>query len=334
MNLVITKACNRKCPYCFAKSEVELGQSVAQQNISIENVKRFLSFLKKSHMGGLKLLGGEPTLHPKYTEIVDLGIKDDIHVTTFTNGLWPQKVIDYYKASKYERFSFVFNVNEQKLRSKDEYKRLSKSLKAVAPKSALGFNIFEEDFDLTFLCDIIDEFKLQPRVRIGMASPIVGCDNHSISTKALPNFAKRLVEQLRYLDSRNVIAVFDCGFTFCMFDEEDVKDIVYSTAHGLFSKCTFIGDVDYKLNVWPCFPLSNIPHVNLNDFKNYHELHNFYDEKLRGIRRIGSKDECLTCRFMKRNQCCGGCMARTMNDIIENNDPAMLEKMQMQLSQA
>ena len=73
-NILITNYCNRECSYCFAKDKVN-KQNVngvnRNRNLTLENVDLIINFLKQSNHSVFSILGGEPTLHPQFTQIVD-----------------------------------------------------------------------------------------------------------------------------------------------------------------------------------------------------------------------------------------------------------------------
>ena len=66
----------------------------------------------------MRLLGGEPTLHPEFMELVeDMRAASGLDVFVFTNGLWPdalhQREIRVHLAeTPSPRVNFLFNVNE------------------------------------------------------------------------------------------------------------------------------------------------------------------------------------------------------------------------------
>ena len=67
MNLMVNNYCNLHCPYRFAQEEMH---SKKVMNITIENYKIFLDFLKKNDMDSVRLIGGEPTLHPDLDKLI------------------------------------------------------------------------------------------------------------------------------------------------------------------------------------------------------------------------------------------------------------------------
>jgi hypothetical protein len=206
-------------------------------------------------------------------------------------------------------------------------------MRIAGAQGGCGFNIYREEFDLQFLPDLIDEAGLERTVRLGLASPILGADNSFLDAKCLKAIGSRLVEQLKSLEKRNVLGSFDCGFPLCMFSEESLGSLVLNS-RGFHSTCSYPIDVGPDLTAWPCFPLGEFENVRIQDFQNAAELRAHYTKRLAGFRRMGIFDECVACKFIEREQCCGGCVARTLRDWAEKGDPDVIRKLDALTSQS
>lgn len=81
--IYITEACNAKCPNCFNKN-ARKGNYMDVE--SFEKLCRFLS----GHGGTqIKIMGGEPTIHPDFSEIMHVAQSYFEVVSLFTNALSP-----------------------------------------------------------------------------------------------------------------------------------------------------------------------------------------------------------------------------------------------------
>ncbi len=331
MNLIITNTCNRACPYCFARSRVNLSDTQTgptTQHISLDNYEKYLRFLESSKISLLKLLGGEPTLHPEFLEIVSRAHQRGFETLVFTNGLWPRGIQDAIRSvpTAEWKLKFLFNVNEPNLQTTAQLAHAKESMRIAGLQGSCGFNIYREEFDLQFIPDLIDETGLDRGLRLGLASPIVGTVNSFLDGKSFKAIGVRLVEQLSKLEKRNVLGSFDCGFPLCMFAEESLGKLVLNS-RGFQSVCSYPIDVGTDLTAWPCFPLSDCENVRILNFQNEAELRAHYTSRLSGIRRMGIYEECLTCKFIERGQCCGGCVARTIKDWAAKGDADIIGKL-------
>lgn len=330
MNLIITDVCNRNCPYCFAQFKLKKGAKTVspahkERYISLENYRIYLDFLEKSNDVKLKLLGGEPTLHPRFRQMVDTGLERGFEITIFTNGLWNDEVSEYFAKGIHNNVNFVFNINEPTLQSDKENAQQAESLKIAGNHAKCGYNIYRKDFDLLFLAGLIEKYSLKKTIRLGLACPIANTPNAYIPDEDLKAAGTRLTEQLRRLETRDILGTFDCGFPLCMFSEAELGSIAL-TSNGFTSICSPIIDVGADLTAWPCFPLSGMLNVKLTDYDDKNQLVEFYKEKLLPFRQFGSREGCLGCKYMERMQCAGGCLAR---GIVEwaKNDASVFEKL-------
>ena len=53
-----------------------------------QTYQNIIAFLKESNVNYLSLLGGEPTLHPKFQNFLDLAHENNIKVSVKTNALF------------------------------------------------------------------------------------------------------------------------------------------------------------------------------------------------------------------------------------------------------
>lgn len=330
MNLIITNECNRACPYCFAREKVTLvddGKGAIQEHISLDEVATYLDFLECSNIKEFKILGGEPTVHPRFSDIVDAGLSHrfNFNVIVFTNGLWPDQVNEFFTEPRTSNVEFVVNVNEPHVQKLWENVAQEKSLHIAGNRARISYNIFQEDFDLLFAADLIEKHNLSRNIRIGLASPIANSGNDYAMQGSLKHIGSRLVEQFRKLEKRDILCGLDCGFPLCMFSKQDLGALTLCS-HGFSSQCDIIIDVGPDLTTWPCFPLSQLLNVKLTDYPDADALRSYYRHKLSTLRRLGSRDECLTCKYLRRNQCCGGCLSRTLINWQNTGDKNIIDK--------
>lgn len=74
----LTTRCNLKCTHCFLDGSVN--------DLSMESMENIISYAKANKCTCLSFTGGEPTLHPRFSEIVETMAKNDFTFTMITNG--------------------------------------------------------------------------------------------------------------------------------------------------------------------------------------------------------------------------------------------------------
>ena len=114
-NVLFTTYCNRNCVYCFAKGKVDLNKEKGDpsKNLSMQGLEQIIAFYKKSQLRRFVVLGGEPTLHPQFTALMDRVIAEPSFksIIVFTNGLLPPTVLDYFANKADNRLRIALNLN-------------------------------------------------------------------------------------------------------------------------------------------------------------------------------------------------------------------------------
>ena len=94
MNIAITNVCNQKCAYCF---EGNWKRQKPLQFISLDNFDRLLRWRDWStgRIPILSLYGGEPTLHPQLSDIVNMtrAYNPKISIRLYTNLVCENDII-------------------------------------------------------------------------------------------------------------------------------------------------------------------------------------------------------------------------------------------------
>jgi sulfatase maturation enzyme AslB (radical SAM superfamily) len=319
-NLLITTYCNRSCPYCFAQGKIsgsKAARAIAKTDISLENAAYVVDFLKRSDHRFYSLLGGEPTLHPQFREIVDYALAKDMTVRVFTNGLMSTEVRKHIFRNN---ISLILNINEPRDTPAVHWEKLQEIFENLGPNICPGFNIYREDFDLLFLFDLIDRYRFSRAVRLGITQPINQGSNVFLPAAKYRLIGKRLSAFSLEADRRNIRLNFDCGFVLCMFNKADLGKLIAANADLKFT-CGPTIDIDPDLNTWSCFPLSAIHNRNLKDFADLRGIVEYYAKVLGRYAQSGMYPKCRHCRFLQRKQCPGGCVSHKMRTTEAGCDP-------------
>jgi len=314
-NVLLTDFCNRGCAYCFARKKISTdtdGTDRIDGTISMENVDTAIKFLKRSGVGTFTALGGEPTLHPCFTEILDRAYAEDLNVRVFSNGLIPPEHLSYLERTDPRRTSIIININEPDEYRDEQWAQTIGTLESLGGKVSLGFNIYNKRFDSSFLVDLTIRHGLRRVLRIGLAQPIYGADNAYIPVKEYSDISGKIVALAKRCSEYDIALDFDCGFTLCMFSEQQLGELYFNGTPFVFT-CPTVIDIGTNLDVWHCFPLSTIMNTHLSRFENRNQIARFYFEKLHPYRRLGSMDRCASCKHLRRGFCSGGCLSHNLS---------------------
>jgi MoaA/NifB/PqqE/SkfB family radical SAM enzyme len=82
VDVYISSQCNRRCTYCFLPADF----FTSGQRMSVASFSGVVSWSKRHGVKEITLLGGEPSLHPSFAEMVRLASRGDMDVRVVTNG--------------------------------------------------------------------------------------------------------------------------------------------------------------------------------------------------------------------------------------------------------
>ena len=315
-NILLTEKCVRSCPYCFAKEYLKESK---ENLLGWEDLIYIADLLESSREMHLSLLGGEPTLHPDFIDFVCYLHQRKFHINVFTSGILSDRNLN--AAKKYllkipvESLSFVCNYNHPKTSKVSETKQIEKFFQSFSKYISLSFNLYQKDFDFTFLVDAINKYDLKRYIRLGLAQPIPGQKNECLSLKEIRGIAETLRNQLNILEENEIGIGFDCGMPMCIFSNEDIGRLFKLNKGRVVFNCGPAIDVGPDMQVWACFPLSNYEKKSLYDFDNVEDMKKYFTNQHNDIRkeRCGIFEECQNCHYLKEDLCKGGCLAHLID---------------------
>jgi MoaA/NifB/PqqE/SkfB family radical SAM enzyme len=82
VDVYITTHCNRSCTYCFLPADF----FASGRRMSLDSFSGVVDWSQRHGIGEITLLGGEPSLHPSFAEMVSLASDRDLDVRVVTNG--------------------------------------------------------------------------------------------------------------------------------------------------------------------------------------------------------------------------------------------------------
>jgi Radical SAM superfamily len=319
-NLAISSVCNQKCAYCFTvdhfqdrrEAEDGTGPRVEERFLPVDAFQERLEFLKRSGIGEVRLLGGEPTLHPQFGELVECARAAGMRVVVFTNGLMPAQALGCLEALNPEQCTVMVNVAEPDAASDDGfYRRRRDTMRRLGERALPGFNIYRPDFGVDFLLDLIAQTGCKRMIRLGLAQPCLSGDNQYIHPNQYRAIAVKIVSFARVAAERGVTLDFDCGFVRCMFSDDDLN-VLRAAGTNAAWRCNPILDMDIQGYVIHCYPLSRLARLPLASECDAASFRGAFERRSRMYRQAGVFRECSECPLKARGECPGGCLAMTI----------------------
>jgi radical SAM protein with 4Fe4S-binding SPASM domain len=311
--ITLTYKCNLGCYYCSARRLEKKFPSY----ISIKNFKRLLKWLKNQKIKHIMLWGGEPTTHPKISEILDICKIEGMKVCIFTNNFFDDSLM------KKLTNDYIFNVKidySLSFLKHPNYEQYNKNLENLHKKNIL-FDFFcrlpeEGNYD-----DLIKKLKKYKTYAEGSII-IPGFSGTEISIKKLRKFSRNIIEILRLMRKNNVNFIIKRPVPRCIFSKEEWKYL--KKYHKVRSRCypgaynpynyqlmgySSLIVINPDLSIFPCTG-TFLKGPNILSFKSIKELDKFlkesFWEKWRWSMFLMKK--CKDCNYFINRQCQGGCL--------------------------
>jgi len=288
-NILLTNFCNQKCPYCFAENEFKKKKT----EMSFDNFKLVLDFLKKSSDKNVRLMGGEPTLHSGFKEIIDFALAGGFSVQVFTNGLFSSDILNFL-SEKAGKIKYSFNLNSPRDYSKSQWKLILNNLETLSRYNncLIGKVIWRKNFNIDYLLRLTSKYPIKT-VMLRIANPIIGEKNRFPAQKDYPALAKNIIREIKKTDKDKVKIGFGCGLYQKMFNKRQ-QDILKKHNIDLKWGCQANSgrfDIRTDLSVFRCFPLSDWQKKNLLDFKNIKEVEEYFSRLMKDRQLLNSKND-------------------------------------------
>lgn len=315
-NIVVSNACNMKCSYCFASQHLQEDASNAENRfISLHDFEKRLDFLNRSNIDQIRLIGGEPTLHPHFIDLIQLARKERKHIVIFSHGIIAERILDCLTEIPVPDLTVLVNMNASKYpKGPDESEQAQRinTLKRLGQRALPGFNIQTTNFNLNFLLPIIRDTGCRKSIRLGLAHPTLSRKNQFLHPKQYPSVGNKIANFATIAGKDGVNLEFDCGFVRCMFSDDDIQRLNDANA-DLGWRCNPILDIEINGRVAYCFPLANEMWLHLSEWSVAAEMRSELTKMSSPFRSAGIYRECSACIFKEREQCYGGCLSATMH---------------------
>jgi len=330
-NIMVTEACNLRCPYCFAEEFV----NHKPVEMTLDDFRVALDFVLSDPIERqVGLIGGEPLLYSHITEALHIALDDPRTepVMIYTNAVdlhrLPADILEHRKFRMLVNCNSPYDIGEKAfekmrlnlLRFQDEHRG--------GGRFRLSVNIYKPDFDYSYVIDLAQEIGFDV-IRLSISVPQGG----DLKGKTpLEYFSDMKLVSMRFVCDMlrcGVMTGFDCNFLpGCALTEEEYesvrgpKQVLYQALERQYSQtfweraiiceihnCTPVIDVLPDLQAIRCFGLSEYTKRNIRDFRNIAELRRHYIETVdRPAHAISSSEECKGCYERERGACSGGCL--------------------------
>lgn len=317
-NIVVSSDCGMECCYCFARDELQAEQLEQVERtprfISIDHFEERLDFLDRSNIDEIRLIGGEPTLHPLFPELIRRARQRDKHIVVFSHGLLSESALDCLASLPPDECTVLVNTSATRVRggpTDEENAARRETLSRLGPRALPGFTIVGVDFRLDHLLPLILETGCRKCLRLGLSQPSPSGLNSHLSPKLYPAVGRQIAAFSLEASKARVKVSFDCGFVRCMFSDAELAALRAAGA-DLDWRCNPVLDIDLTGQAIYCFPLAHRFRASIDGAADAGSLRAALIERARPYRLAGVYRECSSCSARRDGGCSGGCLAVTV----------------------
>lgn len=304
-NLVLTTQCNRTCAYCFT------GARKPARVMRLRDAETALDLVAASGLEQVRLLGGEPTLHPEFAQVVGAALGRGLRVLVFSNGLMPPAALAALLEAPEGRCQVMLNVNLEPGQPEEEAARVAVVAGALGERAFVGVNIPSPGLPLAKAAQFAVEHGLSRVLRVGLAQPRLDRQNRFLHPRHYRRVGEELETLLDEIEPQGFGLGLDCGFVPCMFRPEFLQR-VGSALSDLGRRCSPIPDVLPDLTAVHCFPLGELDQLPLSGLGTVQEARELLRQRLAGWAPTGALRECEGCDLRRSGDCLGGCRAAAL----------------------
>ena len=318
MNILVNTYCNLHCSYCFA---TDVMNSSTKKNMSENDFRYVLDFLRKNGVGTVRLIGGEPTIFPNLERFIDIIISyncfSDIFI--FSNFCFSQDVADMLiEKMKFIKISFLPNINELNLLLPNQRERIEANLEQFFGKAKwqqnIGINIYRPDMNFDQWEEIIKKYNDKiAALRYSIAIPQKEKLNDNFDFyQHHRQYEESLWKLIDICERYHIRLVDDCNnLPLCCFSDKLVARMVRYGFETLTPSgrdgCGFPAiDCQPDLTITTCFGYGSYAEsrLTLRDFNNFDDLIK-YCEDIGDTSDYIARIECLMCpKYLKSDISC------------------------------
>jgi len=220
LRVCITYHCNRNCSFCYSRGL----QEEFKEHMSLSDFEFLIRWAKSQGWQSLRLLGGEPTVHPEFKTILGIARQQGFSLSISTNGLFDPELNSSFNNCLIESINFSYPQDKLKLQEFELFrKNLEKTIVRRIPVVLSGV-IYPDREDWRQVIDLAKDFRTRIITRFSTVLP--GYQkrfNPEEFKRDIDTLASQILSIARYAYKNYVIFFFYRPLLLCMFKSQELK---------------------------------------------------------------------------------------------------------------
>lgn len=247
--IILTELCNKSCDHCFNANFRKRG---------VMDSDKLIHFMREnSHhlpQKNLRLMGGEPTLHPKFLEVVEEGCKHYKHVNVFTNGSTLKKITkEPVMINNHNTRKILYLVNGHTF-DPDGFSEYEQFLNFFTIFCVVPLDNVE-----LFVERVIEFSNLSHKIHIILSNDtqVELLTDDEVLEKYRVSWMKALTEIVPILGEKGASFSFDHFFPVCFYTQEMIDILHLHNLEGVNMQICCCGEmemglIDYNFDLYHC----------------------------------------------------------------------------------
>ena len=311
-NILITNYCNQKCSFCFANKLMSQGK---EKEMTLEKYIKLLAYLERNGINKVFLMGGEPTIHSKFKEIIEVTLKKGFEIEIFTNANLPKEIEEYLIKNCKNISMFHINIGTPAYVRSEKYKDINNFIKNISKSSVVSLETTIGSLNRTLYLMMLDrahEVLKLSFIRIGVDGAFILKNGFSLEKNL--KIGKLVMNAIDILIKNGVKGIWLCEINACMFSKRQLDIInnnnkITLSGFGCLSKR---GGVDIKtdLKVIRCFGQDCLKGYSILGNDSLEGIKNHLDKVMIRKSKASLPKECCSCKYYgySKGDCPGPCL--------------------------
>lgn len=304
LRVCITYRCNLECHYCYIKGI----ENSFLRDMTPEDFLSLVLWAKDRGWNHIRFLGGEPTIHPYFTKMLEACYSNEMFVTLATNNLFPSRSLPILDNRWVDSLTINYNASQ---RLNNERLAVFKENLRQLYKQKIPFEFsYTIDHQNDNLREIFEDTKLYRPMSIRVSLAIPGLSKQTSISELTSNFksiSRKVFEFQENCIKLNIPFYIYRPLMPCMFSSQEWKNLKGTFPFICFIRCPLGAMGNYSttivvnpdLSIFPCIAVF-IKGPNIFTFKNREEISSFYREKIKQMLSEPSMELCRTCASHKK----------------------------------